>query len=155
MFLCDAIQSFAVGMWWYYQDLLMSLTISLSLPAPLPPLSPSFFLSAAFLLSWNCNRRTKWLANPFLSFLGLCLNTNIVHEKLWYVYTVYIYIHIQQPTMTWKQKQEKSWLVFVCESTISFWNKHWLNISSLKTHCFQEGRNVFDIVLLKQRYNEC
>lgn len=67
----------------YFQDLLMPLTIclfraltlflflSISVSSALfpSPSTPRFFLSAAFLRSWNCNRRTKWLANPFLPSL--------------------------------------------------------------------------------------
>ncbi len=88
--------------------------LSLSIfPALLPrPPDSSYFLSAAFLLSWNCNRRTKWLANPFLCFLELCVSTtSTVHEMLWYVYDVYV--HIQQ--QHWHKT--KSWFNIVCEST--------------------------------------
>lgn len=38
----------------------LSVSLHLSLPPPPPP------HSAAFLRSWNCNRRIKWSANPLL-----------------------------------------------------------------------------------------
>lgn len=58
------------------------LSISIS-PALLTLYSPFLSLSAAFLLSWNCNRRTKWLANPFLHFVSFssCLRTQTFFMK--------------------------------------------------------------------------
>lgn len=84
---CHQIQC-TWSVWRYYQDLLMPLTISVSLYLlcclALPPLwLPVFFLSAAFLLSWNCNRRTKWLANPFLCFFELVMIHMTYSSQQW------------------------------------------------------------------------
>lgn len=132
------------SVWQYYQDLLMPLTISLSLSfllsSPLPA-SDSLFLSAAFLLSWNCNRRTKWLANPFSEFLG-----TVSEHKHWsWNAVICIYAHAAADNDTKQPRQVP--ISLVCESTMLCWNKH---LRSLK--CFQYSVSQTEIQgVLKDR----